>query len=67
LGGYNLDGFAWASKISAVITLIICGLTMLFSYVVMLKIFRVREADALFAPIAGKVKALARRGASNES
>jgi len=40
---------------------------MLFSYVVMLKIFRVREADALFAPIAGKVKALARRGASNES
>ena len=51
LGGYSASGFAWASKISAIITLIVCGPVMLGSYMVGLRVFRVKEADALFAPI----------------
>ena len=61
LGGYSASGFAWASKISAIITLIVCGPVMLGSYMVGLRVFRVKEADALFAPITRKLGRLARR------
>lgn len=60
LGGYTATGFAWASKVSAIITLIICGSVMLATYLVSLKIFRVKEAEAIFAPITRKLGRLAR-------
>ena len=61
LGGYQLDGFAWSSKITAIITLVICGSVMGLAYLAGVQIFRVKEANALLAPITSKLERLARR------
>ncbi|WP_304269139.1 murein biosynthesis integral membrane protein MurJ [Rothia mucilaginosa] len=50
LGGYQLDGFAWASKLTAIITLAVCGTVMGLAYLAGIQIFRVKEANALLAP-----------------
>lgn len=61
LGGYQLDGFAWASKITAIITLIVCGAVMGIAYLAGVQIFRVKEANTLLAPITSKIERFARR------
>ena len=61
LGGYQLDGFAWSSKITSIITLVVCGSVMGLAYLAGVQIFRVKEANALLAPITSKLERLARR------
>ena len=61
LGGYQLDGFAWSSKVTAIITLVVCGSVMGLAYLAGVQIFRVKEANALLAPITSKLERLARR------
>lgn len=61
LGGYQLDGFAWASKLTAIITLAVCGTVMGLAYLAGIQIFRVKEANALLAPLTSKLERFARR------
>ena len=61
LGGYQLDGFAWASKLTAIITLAVCGTVMGLAYLAGIQIFRVKEANALLAPLTAKLERFARR------
>lgn len=64
LGGYTFDGFAWASRTSAFITVLVGGLVMGLAYYAMLLLFRVRELDTLMSPILGKLGARRRTTAS---
>lgn len=55
LGGYTFDGFAWASRGSAFITVVAGGIVMAVAYYAMLMLFRVRELDTLMNPIMAKL------------
>ena len=53
LGSYNPDGFAWSSRIAALVTIVVVGPVMLAVYFLMLKIFRVTELQDLLQPLLG--------------
>lgn len=55
LGGYSFTGFAWMSRGSAFITVVVGGLAMSAAYYAMLRLFRVRELDTLTAPLFAKL------------
>jgi putative peptidoglycan lipid II flippase len=54
LGSYHPDGFAWSSRIAALITLVVVGPVMLVVYLVLLKLFRVSELTDLMRPLMGR-------------
>lgn len=55
LGGYSFDGFAWANKLTALITIAAGGIVMAIAYYVALNIFRVSELETLITPIRRKL------------
>ncbi|MDY6052351.1 MAG: murein biosynthesis integral membrane protein MurJ [Rothia sp. (in: high G+C Gram-positive bacteria)] len=55
LGGYTFDGFAWASRSSAFITVAVGGVVMAIAYYAMLMMLNVRELDTLMNPILAKI------------
>ncbi|MFF2030493.1 murein biosynthesis integral membrane protein MurJ [Arthrobacter sp. NPDC058192] len=63
LGSYNPDGYAWSSRIAALVTIVVVGPVMLAAYFVMLKVLRVTELQDLLQPLLGRL----RRGAPEEA
>lgn len=61
LGGYSFDGFAWESRLSAFLTVLLGGAVMAVAYYAFLLLFRVRELDTLINPIMNKVGVRTRR------
>lgn len=55
MGGYSFDGFAWSSRGTAFITVLVGGIIMGIAYYAMLMLFRVRELDALAGPVLAKL------------
>ncbi len=56
LGGYSADGFTWSSLTGSLVALLVCGSLMAVSYFFMLRALKVKELDALLAPIMAKVR-----------
>ncbi|WP_237224890.1 murein biosynthesis integral membrane protein MurJ [Rothia nasisuis] len=57
MGGYSFDGFAWATRVTAFITVLAGGIIMGIAYYAALMLFRVRELDTLLNPILTKLGA----------
>lgn len=55
LGGYSFDGFAWANRLTAVVTVLVGSFVMALAYYAMLMLFRVKEVDTLLNPILKKI------------
>ena len=55
MGSYNVDGFAWADRLTALITVVVVGPVMLAVYLVLLKLFRVSELTDLLRPLLGRL------------
>ncbi|MDY3049877.1 MAG: murein biosynthesis integral membrane protein MurJ [Rothia sp. (in: high G+C Gram-positive bacteria)] len=55
LGGYSFAGFAWSSRLAALLTVLLGSLVMLLAYYAFLLLFRVRELDSLLNPILAKI------------
>ncbi|MGO4384381.1 murein biosynthesis integral membrane protein MurJ [Specibacter sp. RAF43] len=60
-GGSRPDGFMWHSISAAVITLAVVGLVMAGAYVLMLKVLRVGELDAVLTPLTSRLRPSGRR------
>jgi putative peptidoglycan lipid II flippase len=56
LGSYNPDGFAWSSRIAALVTIVVVGPVMLAAYFLLLKVFRVTELNDLLQPLLGRLR-----------
>ncbi len=56
LGSYSADGFAWSSTIAALATIVIVGPVMLTVYLLLLKVFKVRELADLVQPLLGRLR-----------
>jgi putative peptidoglycan lipid II flippase len=56
LGSYSPDGFAWSSRIAALVTIAVVGPVMLAAYFLLLKIFRVTELQDLLQPLLGRLR-----------
>ncbi|SFT86578.1 putative peptidoglycan lipid II flippase [Arthrobacter sp. ov118] len=56
LGSYNPDGFAWSTRIAALVTIVVVGPVMLAVYFLLLKIFRVTELQDLLQPLLGRLR-----------
>jgi putative peptidoglycan lipid II flippase len=63
LGSYSPDGFAWSSRIAALVTIVVVGPVMLAVYFFLLKVFRVTELRDLMQPLLGRL----RRGPATET
>ncbi len=55
LGSYTADGFAWSSRIAALVTIAVVGPVMLAAYFFLLKLFRVTELQDLLQPLLGRL------------
>jgi putative peptidoglycan lipid II flippase len=64
LGSYNPDGYAWSSRIAALVTIVVVGPVMMAAYFVMLKILRVTELQDLLQPLLGRLRRRAPEEAS---
>ena len=62
MGSYNVDGFAWADRLTALVTVAVVGPVMLVVYLLLLKLFRVRELTDLLGPLLGRLG----RGSRND-
>jgi putative peptidoglycan lipid II flippase len=56
LGSYSPDGFAWSSRIAALVTIVVVGPVMLAVYLFLLKVFRVSELRDLMQPLLGRLR-----------
>lgn len=56
LGSYNPDGYAWSSRIAALVTIVVVGPVMLAAYFLLLKLFRVTELQDLLQPLLGRLR-----------
>ncbi len=56
LGSYTADGFAWSSRIAALVTIAVVGPVMLAAYFFLLKLFRVTELQDLLQPLLGRLR-----------
>lgn len=55
LGSYSPVGFAWSSRLAALVTIIVVGPVMLAVYLLLLKLFRVSELRDLLRPLLGRL------------
>ncbi|WP_445155738.1 murein biosynthesis integral membrane protein MurJ [Arthrobacter sp. Hor0625] len=55
MGSYQADGFAWSSRLAALVTIIVVGPVMLGVYFVLLKLLRVTELQDLLQPLLGRL------------
>lgn len=56
LGSYSPDGFAWSSRIAALVTIAVVGPAMLAVYLFLLKVFQVTELRDLLQPLLGRLR-----------
>lgn len=56
MGSYHADGFAWSSRIAALVTVVVVGPVMLAAYFVLLKALRVTELQDLLQPLLGRLR-----------
>ncbi|MHA7222457.1 murein biosynthesis integral membrane protein MurJ [Arthrobacter sp. RHLT1-20] len=56
LGSYDPAGFAWSSRIAALVTIAVVGPVMLAVYLLLLKLFRVTELRDLLQPLLGRLR-----------
>ncbi len=56
LGSYTADGFAWSSRIAALVTIAVVGPVMLVVYLLLLRLFRVSELSDLLGPVLGRFR-----------
>jgi putative peptidoglycan lipid II flippase len=56
LGSYSPDGFAWSSRVAALVTIVVVGPIMLAVYLVLLKLLRVTELRDLLQPLLGRLR-----------
>ncbi|KRE81965.1 murein biosynthesis integral membrane protein MurJ [Arthrobacter sp. Soil763] len=55
MGSYQADGFAWSSRLAALVTIVVVGPVMLGVYFVLLKLLRVTELQDLLQPLLGRL------------
>lgn len=55
MGSYNLDGFAWQNRGTALVTVVVVGPVMLAVYIVLLRVFRVSELADMLRPLLGRL------------
>ncbi|MFK0007590.1 murein biosynthesis integral membrane protein MurJ [Paenarthrobacter sp. NPDC090520] len=55
LGSYRADGFAWSSRLAALVTVVVVGPVMLVAYLLLLRVFRVTELRDLLRPLLGRL------------
>ncbi len=56
MGSYRADGFAWSSRLAALVTVVVVGPVMLAVYFVLLKALRVTELQDLLQPLLGRLR-----------
>lgn len=55
LGSYHADGFAWSSRLAALVTVVVVGPVMLVAYLFLLRVFHVSELRDLLRPVLGRL------------
>ena len=55
LGSYHADGFAWSSRLAALVTVVVVGPVMLLAYLFLLRVFHVSELRDLLRPVLGRL------------
>ncbi|MBT2513725.1 murein biosynthesis integral membrane protein MurJ [Arthrobacter sp. ISL-30] len=55
LGSYQADGFAWSSRLAALVTIVVVGPVMLVAYFFLLRLFHVSELQDLLRPLLGRL------------
>lgn len=56
MGGWDPEGWPWASQLSAIGTLAIGGLVSAVIYLLMLKVFKLKELPELMAPLTARLR-----------
>lgn len=61
LGGWNPDGWVWSSLVTSLVTLVICGIVTAVLYMLLLKVFGLKELPELTRPLAARLPARLQR------